>query len=457
MTISICDLFRLSKERFRNAGALDTFLDEDIPLFISPALLKRTSIPELKPAYGRVLDHFRTLVSMLESSSGDDEAFQRALAFFRFREAYEIGLGHGQHGTSGEAKKDASIKVAILETVRQMVQAGIKEPETFEVAAWLAPRMGPDRISDMLASIARNEFRDYSTRVFREAGLTERKFKWKDGFLPAHPFLKTEDGSAVEVHLVPLEILSSAQSANEDLRELTTDLRRIMLPAVSKGRTEKANARKKRAIETITRHPDQARNLIDKMRSLPGKPYPSDDPLGLFTWYEAALILSEKFVAPHEGSTLFEAAAEQCDWFAGEIGTTWTDLYSGDKARKETFAQREFWKAVHQKLRENGIEFVRDPDIGRGKPDFLMSSNGKRVIIEMKLTHYRRLRHCLNQLREYIDVQPGTQGIMMVIHVDGKDTARLLDQFRAEAEKQNDPRITIRIIDGRRKKRPHEL
>jgi hypothetical protein len=261
MTISITDHFHLNKEAFGRSGAFDAILDEDTPLFINPSLLKKTTIPELTNSYETVLEHFRHLIKILEQSSKKgDAAYKDAFAFFKYNEAPEICLGHGKQNTAGE-RHGTWIKERILSTVRDMVQAGIKEPETFEVAAWLAPQMGPDRVSDMLASISRNSLRSYSTRVFKESGLKTKRFQWKDGFLPAHPFLKKEDGSPVELHLVPAEILSSSVAARTDLQQLTADLRRIVLRTSSPKNAPRADKYKQKAIEELLRRPERARQI----------------------------------------------------------------------------------------------------------------------------------------------------------------------------------------------------
>jgi hypothetical protein len=342
------------------------------------------------------------------------------------------------------------------------VQAGIKEPETFEVAAWLAPQMGPDRVSDMLASISRNSLRSYSARVFKESGLKIKRFQWKDGFLPAHPFLKKEDGSPVELHLVPAEILSSSVAARTDLQQLTADLRRIVLRTFNPKNAPRADKYKQKAIEELLRRPERARQIIGHLRKMGAAPYDlAKDPLGIYLWYFLGSTLAERVEITGNPQTTLQIARQACQWFAHEVEhrATWKDLYSDSRARPESFAQHEFAKAVRQILEEHGFHISREPDVGRGKPDFVIVKEREGTIIEIKLTHNTRLSHARKQLQAYMEAWPGASGILLVIHVDGRNTEQIKNRFlegeRAIAHPR--PDLEVIMVDGTQKKIPARL
>ena len=55
----------------------------------------------------------------------------------------------------------------ILRTAKEIVDAGIKDPEFFELLGLFEEGIGPDRISDMVGRIIIDDLYKYTDRVFR--------------------------------------------------------------------------------------------------------------------------------------------------------------------------------------------------------------------------------------------------------------------------------------------------
>lgn len=457
MPVSTSEYFHLDTDVLERAGAFDAILDRDTPLFINPALLKRTQVPELVGAYPRVLEHFRKVIAILKK--GDhEEVFMEALSVFKYGEAEGLCLGHSKHSTAGERSSTGWVKERLLRTVQRMVRAGVDEPETFEVAAWLAPHLGPDRVSDLIATIALPDIRNYSIRVFREAGLKNGRFQWKDGFLPAHPFAKSESGGPTELHLIPHAILSSFDSAREDIAQLTSDIRRILMPAVARSVKQSSDERKQASIDLLVHETARLRQIIRNLKEMQGTGYdPRKDRLGIIAGHSAGRKLIEKNQNAVVPSGIPEMARTLISIFARDIehAGDWEDLYTGTKTRNEDCAQDMFWRLGNHLAETRGAKLLREPNIGKAEPDFLLTNGTESAIIELKLTKHRRIKHARAQLRKYLNILPQAHGFLVVIHIKDVGTEALRRAFlKAETTAPPDRRIEAVLIDGTPKESP---
>lgn len=58
--------FSIKPEALAEAGLIDPFLDVDVPLFIDPVLLEKSSNERIKSAaLNRFRDHFKVMIRML--------------------------------------------------------------------------------------------------------------------------------------------------------------------------------------------------------------------------------------------------------------------------------------------------------------------------------------------------------------------------------------------------------
>lgn len=458
MPVSISEHFHLDADALRRAGAFDAILDRDTPLFINPALLKRCHVPELTGAYARVLDHFRKVISILKGADSED-AFHQAMSIFKYGEAEGLCLGHSKHGTTGERSNTNWVKERLLRTVQRMVQAGVDEPETFEVAAWLAPQLGPDRLSDLIATIALPEIRNYSVRVFREAGLGNARFKWKDGFLPAHPFVQSEKGGPAELHLIPHVVLSSFDSAREDMLQLTSDIRKILMPTMARGPRQSSDERKQANIDLLIRETQRLRRLIQDLRAIRVTGYnEEEDRLGIIAGHLAGRSLIERNRNRVVPESIHEMAQALISIFARDIehAGAWAELYTGAKTRNEDCAQNMFWRLGNHLAETRGAKLLREPNIGKAEPDFLLTNGQESAVIELKLTKHKRIRHARAQLRKYLNILPLATGFLVVIHVKDRGTEALRGAFlkAEEANRSAEQRIESFLIDATPKVSP---
>src|SRR5450756_2034665 len=122
--------FGLSSQTLTAAGLIDPFLDVDMPLFIDPVLLEKSSNKTINTAaIARFRKHFEILVRMLNISKAEnDAAWKAARRQLDLREPPENGLGYGGGSRSGSSRPQ-DIREAILRTSKEIITLGASDPE----------------------------------------------------------------------------------------------------------------------------------------------------------------------------------------------------------------------------------------------------------------------------------------------------------------------------------------
>ncbi len=120
--------FDLRSEALADAGLIDPFLDVDVPLFIDPVLLEKSSNENVRTvALQRFRKHFEVLVRMLAISQAEnDAAWKGARRQLNLREPPENGLGYGGNGRSGSSRPD-DIRETILRTGKEIITLGASD------------------------------------------------------------------------------------------------------------------------------------------------------------------------------------------------------------------------------------------------------------------------------------------------------------------------------------------
>src|SRR5262249_9442494 len=137
-----------------DAGLIDPFLNVDVPLFIDPVLLEKSSNKTIKKSASvRFRAHFEILVRMLNISNAEnDAAWKAARRQLDLREPPENGLGYGGSGRSGSSRPE-DIRESILRTSKEIITLGAKDPEMISLMGFFEEDVGPDTISDLTTRV----------------------------------------------------------------------------------------------------------------------------------------------------------------------------------------------------------------------------------------------------------------------------------------------------------------
>ncbi len=165
MPISISEHIGVDAKTFDKTGAFDAILDVDSKLFIDPHLLQETAAPELSTSYQKVTKRFEEILHILSTSKRENDVFWReAVRKFYFPELRGLCIGYSSNSTLGSGM-GPTLRTHILRTAKEIVDAGIKDPQLFELIGLFEENVGPDRISDMVGRIIVDDLRQYTQRI----------------------------------------------------------------------------------------------------------------------------------------------------------------------------------------------------------------------------------------------------------------------------------------------------
>lgn len=436
MPVSISEHVGIDPEVFAETGAFDAILDIDSKLFIDPHLLQATTAPELATSYQKVAKRFEEILYILSTSKREDDVFWReALRRFQFPELRGLCIGYSSNGTLGSGM-GPELRTHILRTAKEIVDAGIKDPEIFELIGLFEENVGPDRISDMAGRIIVDDLRAYTQRIFSDLKVAITPIKNSPYRSVINPF------SRYSLILLPKDILRDLPIARcwseIDLVCAHNAALRQRVNALIGDTWKKATRVKKSTLRTvIIREPEVLHDLIDSYRRKPADKYDfENDPAGQVIWLTASRKYVSEFpleiTLPEEPSPedLLQIVLTICDKFKDlvENNALSSLLYdSSGKPKKEEAAQKVFYGIADAYCSANNLDLSREADAGRGPVDFKMSKGYKgRVIVEAKLTTNQQLLHGLDiQIEEYKKAEKTQFGVYLVIDVTGGSATRV--------------------------------
>ncbi len=173
MSIKISEELGVSEKTLSKAGIFNGFIDIDSRLYIDPLLLKTSKEPEMQEAHKSFKTYFEKVFLLLKHSKDLNDALGRkAIDLLTFPEIPLIGLGYSADGIQGSGI-GPELAQNLTVTAKQIIDAGINEPTIFELVGLLEEGIGPDRISDMTASIIFGHLLKYSERLAKKSTLKQ--------------------------------------------------------------------------------------------------------------------------------------------------------------------------------------------------------------------------------------------------------------------------------------------
>lgn len=461
----LSEFVRIDRKFLAASGTFDTVLDCDSRFFINFSRVKVAKTPEFAESYERILQFFRELGVIVKAARiPGDRMYREAANRLQMSEFEELCLGYSFASTAGRGS-GPKLKNLIIGTAKEIIDAGVEDPEIFELVGLFEEGMGPDRISDMIARIIRDDLVSYSQRIvseFETVGILD-DVQVLNGLIQ-----NPHNGKSVI--LVPSELLHELPIAREwedidYICQVNTEVRqRINLVVGAEWR--KLTARQKKDVfrRVVLGEVDLLRGLIEDYRKFELAEYDfKADPLGEALW----LPLGREFAAAYPLSITRPPAADTkwlktivndiCDKFKQLIETNGLNeiLYTSDgKPRHERIAQRAFYAIADSYCDANGIDISPEVNSGRGPVDFKFAiDRDNKVIVEVKLTtNTHLLQGYEKQLNEYKRSERTEEAFYLVIDNGGSQKKiqallQLHDQYKNVGSKTHE----LVIIDGRLK------
>lgn len=436
-------------------GVFDSIVDEDSNFFINLMRLKETKVPEFKNSYESINEFYNKIATLLEASDKkEDKIYKAALKLFDFSEVNGINLGYSEsmYG-SGFGEK---LRKQVINDAFEIVKKGSKQPEIFQLVGLFEEQIGPDRLSDMVATIILPDIINYTKRIYKELQIDSA----------AHPELQFNNGMVWNTHkkcellLLPLDILQELPIAKcwDDIERVIQEnesIRREINDAVSAEWYKWASGQKKRYLkEQIFKNPEKCARIIESYRQSTIPPIKLSSDLDYFV---AALFKQMKktnisFSAEEKDTkTSIQAAKDVLnifkDWIENNRG--WSTILETESSKREKVVQRLLHLGAKYYIQINNLDISFEPDAGRGPADFKVSRGNDITVGEIKLSSNGQYLHGYTiQIEEYAEAEGTNQ--KMYVFVDIGNPVRLkkiLEEHKKRSEITNNVPILI-VIDS---------
>ena len=210
------------KDRMDEEAIFDPIINADSNYFINIKRLRETNIPEFSGAYDKINKYFWDIGQLLLAANGDTNhvAYRAAIKLFDFSEVDGINLGTSK-GNPGKGFGE-TLGEQIVKSASEIVLTCSNHPEIFHLLSLFEDNVGPDRISDMIATLVHDEIVKYTKRAYDKLGITEEKYseyEFKNGII-INPYKRNK-----ELLLVPINILHEIPIARgwDDIERVCTE------------------------------------------------------------------------------------------------------------------------------------------------------------------------------------------------------------------------------------------
>ncbi len=432
MNVFVSDYFGLDFE-LDELGVFDAILDKDSNYFINLTKLKNTQTPEFQDAYARINSFFDKIALLLTTAASKDKRdrfYREARRLFDFGELNGINLGFSEnrYGTGiGPILRDQ-----IIADAYDIIKAGSKQPEIFQLVGLFEENIGPDRLSDMIATIIKPDIERFTKRILHELRITPGNYPHYifDNGLVLNPYKDN-----CPILLLPIDILHELPIARDwdDIDRVVNEnkiIRQEINEAIGQEWSKWASGKKKAYIKRhIFMEPERCARVIEGYRSSTIDDFDISADLDYFiakVWrgiiksgYSFTQVVQEQ---PDSMTASLSILNMFKNWVENNRG--WDVIQSVEGKKCEKVVQRLVHLGAKAYIESNKLDISFEPDEGRGPVDFKVSRGADKTIVEIKLSSNGQYRHGYEvQLQEYGKAE--TTDKLVYVFVDVGNSGRL--------------------------------
>ena len=425
-------------DRLDEEGIFDPILDLDANYFINIKRIKDTKEKYFENSYGRIQQFFENIYKILSSTTDkNSRIYRQAIKMFDFPEINNIGLGYskGRYGNGF----GSMLAEKIISDAKEIIDAGNKDADLFQLIGLFEENVGPDRLSDMYSHLIYDDIINYTNENNKILGINAEKYhdmKFKNGFL-INPFKNKP------VLLLPKDLLHELPIAKEwdDIDYVCSRVQCIRdeMNSFVGDEWKKASIREKKSFikEKIMKNVDNFNAIILEYKNFSVEPYDFDnDSLGyhIISKELKKIPLEEIKITKEENAK--DIVLKICNKFKDLVKNNALSklLYEKKgKFRGEKSVQLLFYGISDSYCEAFDVDISPELNSGRGNIDFKYSKGYKnRVIVEVKLTSNRQLIHGMKtQIMEYAKAEKTDQLVYLVIDnlKDKEKIKKLYDEY----------------------------
>lgn len=451
----ISEYLNIDYEALDDAGVFDAVLEKDSAFFINVQRLKQTEEPLFIGAYERINNFFRGIATILEAAEKkgeEDKFFREALRRFNFSEVNEINLGFGDSTIgSGMGPK---LRRQVINDAFDLVKKGCKAPELFELIGLFEDGIGPDRLSDMIATIILPDIQAYTKQVMTDFDIDTDHYE--DNCFDNEGYLINKYKNC-RLYFLPVDILHELPVAKcwEDVEIVASKnnaIRMEMNTEVGTVWQRWASTERKAYIrDYIMKDPEVFERIIASYREEEADEYNLYNDSAYFLGKLLQKIKkSIDFITVEEGEIdsltgALEVAAIFKDWVENNRG--WYEIQKA--AGGEKSVQRFVHACAKHYIKINNLDFSCEPNEGPGPVDFKVSRGQDITVVELKLSSNDDYMHGYEeQIERYAEAED-TENMVFILVDNGHRirTNRLVEQYKRD--KRHSKRVPeVVIVDA---------
>ena len=407
----VSEYLNIDYEDLDDAGVFDAFLEKDSAFFINIQRLKQTEEPEFLHSYERIRAFFTSIATILESADKkelSDKFYRTALKKFAFSEVNEINLGFGD--SKAGAGLGPVLCKQVIDDAFDLVKKGCKAPELFEMIGLFEEGIGPDRLSDMIATIIIPDIQEYTKRVMKDFDVDP---KHRASFMFDDEGFVINQYKGCRLYLLPIDVLHELPVAKywEDVGEVASKneaIRQEMNNEVGDTWHKWASREQKAYIrDHIMMNPEAFERVVAAYREEEADKY------NLYSDPEYFIV-----------ADIFK------DWVENNRG--WAEIQSAASGEKSV--QRFIHACAKHYIKVNNLDFSCEANEGHGPVDFKVSRGNDCTVVEMKLSSNNDYMHGYKeQIHQYADSE-GTENMVFILVDNGHKirTDRLIEQNKTD-------------------------
>lgn len=456
--IFISEFFDLDNE-LDELGVFDSIINIDSKFFINILRLKQSEIVEFKGSYNRINDFFRTIMILLDTANDKgDKMYRAALEKFTFPGVKGINLGVSETGM--DAGFGPILSKQVISDAFDIVKAGSKQPEIFQLVGLFEKNVSSDRLSDMIATIILPDIKAYTREINQKIGLNNSNYaniEFKDE-IAINPFKKCE------LLYLPKEILHEIPIARSwsDIDRVIAENKAIrdeVNEAVGKEWGKMCAADKKEYIKNhIFNNTERCGRLIDNYRQVEINEYElannweymiSDTfkqmkKSGLFNFLEHS---DNSEIDSWQASLKVLSLLK--DWVENNKG--WDEILSTTTGRREKSLQRLLHLSGKYYCTTNNIDMSFEANEGPGPVDLKISRGMDKTVVEIKLSSNDDYMHGYEeQIEKYAKAEGTRKRIFVYVKVGNPIRDNKIEQRHKERTESGENPPFLFIIDSQK-------
>lgn len=442
--IFISDYLGIKSNSLKNLGVFDAIINKDSQFYLNIIKLRDSSVPEFKCSYNKINDFFGKIMKLLMSSTGkNDKAYKTALKMFNFHGIKEVNLGFSNSGKDAGFGPELSKK--IISDAKEIIDVGINNPELFELMCLFEENIGPDRLSDMIVGIIKEDIREYTRGINKKLKLKEtKKLIMKNGIF-INSYKNCELWYLPEELLYKLPIATSWDKIDEVINANAAIRQEINTEVANKWKAMSSEERKKEIRESIFCDKQKGERIIKSYKNTTVEDYN----VGTNTEYLAQKILKElkendvfnylEHTNKNELSS-FEVAKNILNKFKGYVENNgiWRHILDHPSRKREKLVQSLIYLCGHEITIVENIDISCEPNEGSGEVDFKYSRGNDKTVVEIKISTNRNyVDGYKEQIEQYALSEYTGNKIYVLVVIDNMEKIKPIKELYEEGIKKN--------------------